>query len=255
MENLKKNNRLILLVDDNNSIHEDYRDILQPKRTDAIEKLDSFDKEFFDEEQTTDFPKYELESVFQGRDALENVKEARKCNKPFAVAFVDVRMPPGWDGIETIKRIWEVDDEILVVICTAYSDYSWEEIYERFGKTNRLLFIRKPFDRTEVRQLALMLTEKWNLARFANLQMTELDEMVKKRTYELEKALSDVKKLSGLLPICANCKKIRDDKGYWNQIETYIKNHSEAEFSHGICPDCINELYPDLCDDFEKDGG
>ncbi|MFC1883246.1 hypothetical protein ACFL2O_00610 [Thermodesulfobacteriota bacterium] len=63
---------------------------------------------------------------------------------------------------------------------------------------------------------------------------------------ELKEALSEVKTLSGLLPICASCKKIRDDKGYWNRIETYFKNHSEVKFSHGICPDCAKKLYGDL---------
>jgi len=62
----------------------------------------------------------------------------------------------------------------------------------------------------------------------------------------LEKAISDVKKLSGMLPICASCKKIRDDKGYWKQIESYIKEHSEAEFSHGLCPECAKKWYPEL---------
>jgi hypothetical protein len=66
---------------------------------------------------------------------------------------------------------------------------------------------------------------------------------------ELHKALDEVKTLSGFLPICASCKKIRDDKGYWNQIEAYISEHSEAEFSHGICPDCSKKLYPDIYDD------
>ena len=61
----------------------------------------------------------------------------------------------------------------------------------------------------------------------------------------LKKSLAKVRKLSGLLPICASCKKIRDDKGYWNQIETYIRDHSEAEFSHGICPECTRKLYPE----------
>lgn len=78
---------------------------------------------------------------------------------------------------------------------------------------------------------------------------TELAEVVEKRTVELHQladAISRVKKLSGLLPICSSCKKIRDDKGYWNKIESYIQNHSEAEFSHSICPDCIKKLYPDL---------
>lgn len=72
----------------------------------------------------------------------------------------------------------------------------------------------------------------------------QLDELVKHRTADLEEALSKVRLLSGFLPICASCKKIRDDKGYWNQIESYIQQHSEAEFSHSICPDCAKKLYP-----------
>ena len=63
---------------------------------------------------------------------------------------------------------------------------------------------------------------------------------------ELQEALKEVKQLSGLLPICSHCKQIRDDKGYWNQIESYIGAHSEAEFSHGICPDCAKKLYPEF---------
>ncbi|MFA7382058.1 MAG: cache domain-containing protein [Desulfurivibrionaceae bacterium] len=73
-----------------------------------------------------------------------------------------------------------------------------------------------------------------------------LEDLVEKRTAELKEAMSQVKILSGFLPICASCKKIRDDKGYWNQIESYIRDHSEAEFSHSICPDCAEKLYPDL---------
>jgi hypothetical protein len=65
---------------------------------------------------------------------------------------------------------------------------------------------------------------------------------------ELREALSKIKTLSGLLPICASCKKIRDDSGYWNQIECYIREHSEAEFTHSLCPDCIKKLYPGIKD-------
>lgn len=69
----------------------------------------------------------------------------------------------------------------------------------------------------------------------------------------LNKALEEVKTLSGFLPICASCKKIRDDKGYWNQIEAYISDHSEAEFSHSICPECVKKLYPEYKPDFKID--
>jgi len=82
----------------------------------------------------------------------------------------------------------------------------------------------------------------------------KLEDLVRERTSELEKALSQVKLLSGFLPICASCKKIRDDKGYWNQIETYIQQHSEAEFSHSICPDCADRLYPHLRKNRKKTG-
>jgi len=71
---------------------------------------------------------------------------------------------------------------------------------------------------------------------------------LQQKTMELQDALGKVKLLSGYLPICASCKKIRDDKGYWQAVETYIDSHSEAKFSHGICPDCIQKLYPEIMD-------
>jgi len=75
-----------------------------------------------------------------------------------------------------------------------------------------------------------------------------MGEMERERLiHELQGTLSQVRKLSGMLPICASCKKIRDDKGYWTQIEAYIRDHSEAEFSHGICPECMKKLYPEYC--------
>jgi hypothetical protein len=75
---------------------------------------------------------------------------------------------------------------------------------------------------------------------------THLEEMVDQRTTELQLALANVKMLTGMLPICASCKNIRDDEGYWHQVEVYIRSHSEAEFTHGICPDCAAKLYPEL---------
>jgi len=72
--------------------------------------------------------------------------------------------------------------------------------------------------------------------------------------HELQEALAKVKKLSGFLPICASCKKIRNDQGYWMQIEAYIRDHSEAEFSHGICPECMKKLYPDYYEDMSPGG-
>jgi hypothetical protein len=83
------------------------------------------------------------------------------------------------------------------------------------------------------------------LTGFYYYKTMKADKDKSKLIIQLQASLSEIKKLSGLLPICSSCKKIRDDKGYWNQIESYIRQHSEAEFSHGICPECSKKLYPD----------
>ena len=102
------------------------------------------------------------------------VEQAVAAGKPYALAFVDMRMPPGWDGVETIEHIWKVDPEIQVVICTAFSDHPWHRIAARLGKSDRLLILRKPFDAVEVEQLASSLTHKWNLAQEICSKLKEL---------------------------------------------------------------------------------
>ncbi|MBK8275532.1 MAG: response regulator [Nitrospira sp.] len=183
MDNHSKNPR-VLIVDDNQSIHEDFRRILQSQpedkdlnraRTDLfggaplVEALDCF----------------ELDYAVQGQAALALVQMAREEGRPYAVAFVDMRMPPGWDGLETIQRLWEVDGRIQVVICTAYSDHSWAEIAARLGMSDRLLILRKPFDAIEVQQIAAALTRKWELGRDVRLQIEDLVAQVNARNREL----------------------------------------------------------------------
>src|SRR5213075_148171 len=107
-------------------------------------------------------------------DGVELVRAARAADQPFALAIVDMRMPPGIDGLQTISRMWEHDPALQVVICTAYSDASWQDIVHRFGTTDRLLILKKPFDLAEVYQLALALTEKSNLAHEARARVAEL---------------------------------------------------------------------------------
>ena len=115
----------------------------------------------------------------QGQEGLTKLEEALcKPDNPFTVAFVDMRMPPGWDGVQTIQRLWQADPNVQVVICTAYSDYSWEEISKKLGLTDRLLILKKPFDPVEIIQIATSLSEKWSLAGKAQLKMDELEHMV-----------------------------------------------------------------------------
>ena len=184
---LKPNHR-ILVIDDNQSIHADFRKILCPDNT-GDTTLRGMEAALFDDTPaaapTTSF---ELDSAFQGREGLAMVKQALADNRPYAMAFVDVRMPPGWDGVETIARIWEVDPDLQIVVCTAYSDYSWEELRAKVGQPDSLLVLKKPFDNVEVQQLTHALTKKWLLNLQAGLKQGELEAMVQRRTAELAHA-------------------------------------------------------------------
>jgi signal transduction histidine kinase len=176
----------ILVIDDQESIHEDFRKIIESDQEDQA--LNEAAAALFGEPAAAVEPgdKFVIDSAHQGQEGLALVEQAVRENRPYPVAFVDVRMPPGWDGVETIRRIWEVDPEILVVICTAYSDHTWEEIVLQLGRTDRLLIQKKPFDNIEVRQLAMSLTKRWHLARQAKLTLERLEKMVAARTREVE---------------------------------------------------------------------
>ena len=114
------------------------------------------------------------------------VKQAATEGRPFALAFVDGRMPPGWDGVETIVHIWRAHPELQIVICTAYSDYSWEQIIARVGESDSLVILKKPFDAVEVQQLAHAMTRKWKLNQEARLKMDALNHLVMEKNQELK---------------------------------------------------------------------
>ena len=172
----------ILVIDDNPSIHKDFQTILlEEEESETLNKLRS---EVLGNKTNNSTSKnvYELDFASQGKEGCEKIKQACSEDHPYELAFVDMRMPPGWDGLKTIEHIWEIDPKVQVVICTAYSDYSWGEIVERLGRSENLLILKKPFDSAEVAQLASALTEKWVLARQASLKMEQLEQMVKERT-------------------------------------------------------------------------
>jgi CheY-like chemotaxis protein len=244
-------NRRVLVVDDNTAIHDDFRKILAPRITAALDATEA--AVFGSAPSAVRQTRFAVDSAYQGQEGLLMVRRGLEAGLPYAMAFVDVRMPPGWDGIETTARVWPVDPDLQVVICTAYTDYSWEEMVEKLGYTDRLVILKKPFEAVEVLQLAGALTEKWRLHQEAKGQLERLEGLVRERTSVLEKtnaelteALGSVQTLSGLIPICAGCKKIRDDRGYWEQVEIYLAKHSAAKFTHGICPECTRKYYPDI---------
>ncbi|MDY7226789.1 sensor histidine kinase [Hyalangium rubrum] len=184
-------NRRILVVDDNRTIHQDFRKILCPPT--ANDSLDAMEADLFGQtEASARLPGFEVDSAYQGEEALLLSRNAREQGRPYAVAFVDIRMPPGIDGVETTSRLWKDDPDIQVVICSAYADYSWEEMMQRLGLSQRLLILRKPFDGIEVRQLAYALTEKWELLHRSQLRMEDLARAVDERTRQLAAAHAQI---------------------------------------------------------------
>jgi len=191
---LAPSNQRILIIDDNPSIHEDFRKILGPADAKIAEELDAAEASLFgDKAGASRAQNFRIESAFQGQEGLEKVRAASEEGKPYAVAFVDVRMPPGWDGIETISRIWNEFPDLQIVICTAYSDYSWDEIARTVGNSDQILVLKKPFDNVEVLQMAHALSKKWQLTHIARKQMEEMEALVSQRTTELRTANAQLK--------------------------------------------------------------
>jgi CheY-like chemotaxis protein len=154
-------NRRILIIDDNKAIHDDFRKILAPDDPKRV-LLDLAEKTLFGEPQVETPPQFEIDSSYQGAEGVQRVQEALQAERPYAVAFVDMRMPPGWDGLKTAHEIGVIDSEIQIVICTAYAAYSWDEISEKSGHHGRLVILKKPFDTVEALRVAHALTEKWH---------------------------------------------------------------------------------------------
>jgi len=164
-------NRRVLVIDDTPSIHADFRKILA---RDPGAQLDTVETSLFGNPVQLAAGRFEVASALEGAQGVAMAEAALAAGSPFAMAFVDMRMPPGWDGVETIERLWAVDPQIQVVICTAYADHPWEEVMARLDVRDRLLVVKKPFDVVEVSQLARTLTAKWDLARQAESQIEGL---------------------------------------------------------------------------------
>ena len=187
IESIASNHR-ILIVDDSAPIHDDFKKILVRSSSTGDNDFEKAEASLFGPSETGDEhdQDFELTDAYQGEDALAAVREAVKAGRPFAMAFVDVRMPPGWDGIETTLQLWKADPDLQIILCTAYSDYSWRDVHARLGATDRMVILKKPFDAMEVLQLASSLAEKWMLLQRSRLKVLDLEHIVGERTQELQ---------------------------------------------------------------------
>ena len=198
----------ILIVDDNKDIHADFRKVFGCASA-PTSSIDQLEAELFGGEAASALAQsslqIEIDSAYQGEDGVRMAFEAARRGEPYYMAFVDVRMPPGMDGVKVIKAIWQKLPELPCVICTAYSDYDWNDISRELGRTNNLLILKKPFDAIEVLQLALATAEKQELAKSAKSYL----EAVERKVEELKKKEAEL--------------------GRYNQELLAAKHHLEAQ--------------------------
>jgi len=177
----------ILVVDDNPSIHDDFRRIFansQLRRDD----LDDLAASVFGLPTESSAPEFSLDHALQGQAALAQVLAAREANAAYALLFMDVRMPPGWDGVEAAARVLDNDPDVHVVLCTAYPERSWRNRVEQLPGRERVLVLKKPFDILEVQQLACALCEKWLYAQRDRARLHDLERSVTAQKGELAAA-------------------------------------------------------------------
>ena len=184
----------LLVVDDNDNIHEDMRYILGETTNEWEDAtLLALKGELFGAvraQPRSPISCYHIDDAWQGEEAIRMVREAVARQEPYSIVFLDLHMPPGMDGITVAGRIWEEDPHVEIVICTAYSDYAWEQVASLYGHSDHLLFVRKPFDSVSLKQIALSLSTKWRLARDRRAHMEQLETEVRRRTAELEETVA-----------------------------------------------------------------
>ena len=269
-------NRRILLIDDTPSIHDDFRKILVPT-VESNPLLDEMESALFGDNAKAQAPVFELHSAYGGEEGLGLLTTAMAEQRPYALAFVDMRMPQGWDGAKTIEELWKIAPDLQVVVCTAYSDYSWEDLLERLHAHDRLLILKKPFDNIEVQQMANTLANKWDMARRASLQTTHLAQLVEQRTQALQLEIDERKHLESQLvqseklaslgqlaagvaheinnPVGFISSNLSTLDGYFNQLQQILEAYQRAEAL--IAPpeqrDQLKALRTDLELDFLKE--
>jgi diguanylate cyclase (GGDEF)-like protein len=186
----------VLTIDDNPAIHEDFKKILS-RDTNADTALAAEEALILgDALPQNEDSRFELCSALQGAAGVELAREARAEGRPFAVAFIDMRMPPGWDGLKTIEELWKVDPDVQVVICSAYTEYRWSELRSRLGPSDKLLVLKKPFESIEVQQAASALCRKWHNERMLRRHVEDLEHVITARTKGLEAANHQLQQLA-----------------------------------------------------------
>jgi len=201
----------ILLVEDNKSDAMMIQEMIYEAARDSVNNV-----------------QYELIRKELLRDAADYLAE-----NTVDVILLDLSLPDS-KSHNTVRKMLEREKNTPIVVLTGVDDEAITMHALQSGVQDYL-------NKNQIDSILLVHSIKYAIERFNNVR--EKERLIK----ELQEALENIKTLSGLLPICANCKDIRTDDGYWIQVESYLKSHSDLNFTHSICPDCVNKLYPDLC--------
>jgi diguanylate cyclase len=184
------------VIDDNADIHADFRKVIGGGGNNAS-ALAAAELAILGETSPLGMNMgFEVDSAFQGQEGVARVKQALAEGRPYAMAFVDMRMPPGWDGLETIEHLWAVDPDVQIVICSAHSDYNWTDVVARLNNSDKLLVVKKPFEAIEVMQSANALTRKVAERALVRNQVETLEQVVTARTQGLETANKQLRHLA-----------------------------------------------------------
>jgi CheY-like chemotaxis protein len=163
-----QSNHRILVIDDVESVHDVFRRNL----------IGSSIPKVVHDKDAAALPIFEIDSAFNGEEGLGLIEKSLLENRPYFMAFVDVRLGSGWDGVQTTCKIWQQYPDLNVVLCTGFTDRPWEDLVKSLGFLDRMMVLIKPFEVTEVKQLAVGLSEKWRLNQQAKLRVDNLEKLV-----------------------------------------------------------------------------
>lgn len=192
----KKNNNHILIIDDNPNIHMDIKSVLTTAS--AEDNINDLESVLFNQtkKQKITYTKFNctIDSAFSGEEGLEKISAATKTHKPYSLIFIDIRTPPGMNGIDATQKILELDPNVQIVICSAYSDHTWQKLISTLGVSDRWLILKKPFELIEMRQMACALCEKWSLQAQMHHKITEKTLFLNDANHQLSMKINELKK-------------------------------------------------------------
>jgi two-component system, NtrC family, sensor kinase len=235
-----RSNVRVLVIDDERDIGEDFLRVLGP-RPSRPSSLRGMEQALFGatHDAAPAGPVFDVDVALCGKDGRDLVIAAEAAHRPYAVAFVDMRMPGGWDGLTTIEALWQSSPSLHVVICTAYCDFDWHQINVRLGMSEQLLILRKPFDPIEIQQLACSLSAKWRLLRENEQRLAELEQAnaalkeAMEARLRLERDLRQMQKLDALGRVAANLgHEINNPLAYIRCNLDLLKDHLRTPAAH-----------------------